>query len=44
MSRQMNKGFAYAIFERTGLRKLKAEKLKARQVDDLCNRFNVTAV
>ena len=25
-------------------RKLKAEKLKARQVDDLCDRFNVTAV
>ena len=44
VSRQMNKGFACAIFERTGLRKLKAEKLKARQVDDLCDRFNVTAV
>jgi hypothetical protein len=25
-------------------RKLRAEKLKARQVDDLCDRFNVTAV
>jgi hypothetical protein len=44
VSRQMNKGFAYAIFKRSGLRKLKAEKLKARQVDDLCDRFNVTAV
>jgi hypothetical protein len=44
VSRQMNKGFAYAIFDRSGLRKLRAEKLKARQVDDLCNRFNVTAV
>ena len=44
VSRQMNKGFAYAIFERSGLHKLRAEKLKARQVDDLCNRFNVTAV
>jgi hypothetical protein len=40
----MNKGFAYAIFERTGLRKLKVEKLKARQLDDLCDWFNVTAV
>jgi hypothetical protein len=40
----MNKGFAYAIFKRSGLRKLKAEKLKARQVDELCDRFNVTAV
>lgn len=44
VSRQMNKGFAYAIFERSGLRKLRAEKLKARQVDDLCDRFNVSAV
>jgi hypothetical protein len=44
VSRQMNKGFAYAIFERSGLRKLRSEKLKARQVDDLCDRFNVTAV
>ncbi len=44
VSRQMNKGFAYAIFERSGMHKLRAEKLKVRQVDDLCNRFNVTAV
>lgn len=44
VSRQMNKGFAYAIFERSGLRKLRAEKIKARQVDELCDRFNVTAV
>jgi RES domain len=44
VSRQMNKGFAYAIFKRSGLRKLNAEKLKARQVDDLCDRFNITAV
>jgi hypothetical protein len=44
VSRQMNKGFTYAIFERSGLSKLRAEKLKARQVDDLCDRFNVTAV
>ncbi|GCL65571.1 RES family NAD+ phosphorylase [Pseudaquabacterium pictum] len=44
VSRQMNKGFAYAIFERRGLRKLRADKLKPQQVDDLCDRFNVTAV
>ncbi len=44
VSRQMNKGFAYAVFERSGLRKLRAAKLKARQVDELCDRFNVTAV
>ena len=40
----MNKGFAYAVFERSGLRMLRAEKLKARQVDDPCDRFNVTAM
>ena len=44
VSRQMNKGFAYAIFERTGLRKLSTERLKAPQIDDLCDRFNVTAI
>ena len=44
VSRQMNKGFAYAIFERSGLRRLRADKLKARQLDDLCDRFNVAAV
>ena len=44
VSRQMNKGFAYAIFERSGLRTLSAERLKARQVDDLCDQFNVTAM
>ena len=44
VSRQMNKGFAYAIFERSGLVKLRAGKLKARQVDKLCDRFNVSAV
>lgn len=44
VSRQLNKGFAYAIFERTGLRKLNVEKLEAQQVDELCDRFNVTAV
>jgi RES domain len=44
VSRQMNKGFAYAHFERSGLLKLRAEKLKSRQLDELCDRFNVTAV
>lgn len=33
-----------ALFERSGLCKLRADKLAARQVDDLCARFNVTAV
>lgn len=44
VSRQMNKGFAYAIFERSGLRRLTDEKLRERQLDDLCDRFNVTVV
>lgn len=44
VSRQMNTGFAYAIFERSGLRKLRAEKLKAWQLDKLCDRFNVCTV
>lgn len=44
VSRQMNQGFAYAIFARSGLRKLRADKLEARQLDQLCNRFNVHAV
>jgi hypothetical protein len=44
VSRQMNNGFAYAIFERSGLLKLRAERLKAHKVDELCDRFNVTVV
>lgn len=44
ISRQMNKGFAYAIFERSGMRRLRAEKLKVSQLDALCDRFNVVAV
>ncbi len=44
VSRQMNNGFADAIFERSGLRKLRTEKRMARQVDELCDRFNVAAV
>ena len=44
VSRQMNKGFAYAIFERSGMSLLRAEKLKGRQLDALCDRFNVVAV
>lgn len=44
VSRQMNRGYAYAIFERSGLRRLRAEKLRIAQVDALCDRFNVSAV
>lgn len=44
VSRQMNKGFAYAIFERSGLKKIRVERLKVAQLDTLCDLFNVTAV
>jgi hypothetical protein len=37
----MNRGFAYAIFKRGGFRGLNPEKLKARQLDVLCDRFKV---
>jgi hypothetical protein len=40
----MNEGFAFAIFQRRGLRKPCAEKLPPRQLDALCDRFNVTAL
>jgi len=44
VSRQMNKGYAYAIFERSALRMLRAEELRRQQLDALCDRFNVTVV
>lgn len=43
-SRRMNQGFACASFKRSGRRKLKTEKPKARHVDHFCVRFIVTAV
>lgn len=44
VSRQMNKGVAYAIFNRSALLKLSAARLTGRQLDALCDRFNVAAV
>lgn len=44
VSRQMNKGFAFAVFDRSGLRRARAAPLSARQLDALCDRFNVAAV
>jgi len=44
VSRQMNRGFAYALFDRSGLQKLRSERLKRAQVDALCNQFNINAV
>jgi hypothetical protein len=36
--------FACGIFERNGLHKRRAEMIEARQVDELCDQFNVTVV
>lgn len=44
VSRQMNKGYAYAIFNRSKIVVHSAERLDGRVVDELCNRFNVAAV
>jgi RES domain len=44
VSRQMNKGVALAIFDRSALLKLSAVRLAGRQLDALCDRFNVAAV
>ncbi len=44
VSRQMNSGFAYAIFERSSLVRRTHQKLTAAQVDILCDQFNVLAV
>ncbi len=44
VSRQLNSGFAYAIFERSGLRKHRSERLRIAQIDVLCDLFNVIAV
>ncbi len=40
----MNKGFAQAVFEHSGLLKLRTEKLKGRQIEERGERFNVDAV
>lgn len=44
VSRQSNKGFAYALFERTGLTKVAERKLEGADLDALCEQFKVTAV
>ena len=44
VSRQSNKGFAYALFERTGLTKVGAAKLEGVELDALCALFGVAAV
>ena len=42
--RQMTERFAYTIVERSGLRQLSAEKRKARQAADRCDRGNAGRV
>lgn len=44
VSRQCNKGFAYALFDRCGVQRLRALRLRAGELDALCDRFNVAAV
>lgn len=39
----MNEGLAFAFFERSGLRKLRAWKLEEWKVAERCDRFNVIA-
>jgi hypothetical protein len=40
----MNTGLAFAIFEHSGVLKLRAWKLEARQAYERCDRFNVTSL
>ena len=44
VSRQSNQGFAYALFERTGLTKHAEAKLEGVELDTLCEIFGVAAV
>jgi len=44
VSRQSNKGFAYALFERTGLTKVAQSRLEGVELDALCELFGVAAV
>ena len=44
VSRQSNKGFAYALFERTGLTKVAQDRLEGAELDALCVLFGVAAI
>ena len=44
VSRQLNKGYAYALFERSGVLKNFAERLEDAERDALCDRFGVDSI
>ncbi len=44
ISRQMNVGYAYAVFNRSGLAKVRADRLEGSQLDQLCDQFNLVAI
>jgi len=44
VARQSNKGFAYALFERTGLTRAAQIKLEGVELDALCQRFGMAAL
>ncbi len=44
ISRQMNVGYVYAVFNRSGLAKVNADRLEGSQLDQLCDQFNVVAI
>ncbi|GAA0753070.1 hypothetical protein GCM10009107_27700 [Ideonella azotifigens] len=44
VSRQHNGGFAVALFERSGVTKLRSRKLTGKLLDSLCNEFRVVAI
>ena len=43
-SRQLNEGFAVALFERSGVKKGRTRKLRGRPLDELCDQFGVVGV
>lgn len=44
ISRQLNEGFAVALFERSAVKKGRTRKLRGRPLDDLCDQFGVVGV
>ena len=44
VSRQHNGGYAVALFERSGVTKAKSRKLQGKELDRLCDMFDVVAI
>ncbi len=44
VSRQMNRGYAYALFQRSGLQRAGSAVLSRAQLNALCDRFHVAVV